>query len=133
MVALDPRWLGADRKVIRGFVGLAGPYDFAPFVDKAVLTAFAGVVDQAATQPIHYASADSPPALLATGDRDTVVQPRNSDALERALQAKGVPVERKTYPRVGHAGLITAFAEPFRGKANILNDTAKFARARLEP
>jgi acetyl esterase/lipase len=133
MLALDPRWLGADRKVVRGFVGLAGPYDFAPFVDKAVQNAFAGVVDEASTQPIHYARADSPPALLATGDRDTVVRPRNSDALAEALRAQGVPVERLTYPRVGHAGLITAFAVPLRGKADILEQTDRFARARLAP
>lgn len=133
MVAIDPRWLGADRKVVRGFVGLAGPYDFAPFEGKAVQDAFAGVADPASTQPVNYASAASPPALLATGDRDTTVLPRNSDALAQALRAKGVAVERKTYPRVGHAGLITAFAVPLRGKADILDETAKFARARLEP
>ncbi|MDP8912885.1 MAG: alpha/beta hydrolase, partial [Pseudomonadota bacterium] len=30
MLALDPRWLGEDRRAVRGFVGLAGPYDFLP-------------------------------------------------------------------------------------------------------
>jgi acetyl esterase/lipase len=133
MVAMDPRWLGADRTVVRGFVGLAGPYDFAPFVDKTVEDTFAGVTDQASTQPAIYAGASSPPALLATGDRDTVVWPRNSDALARALRAKGVRVERLTYPRVGHAGLITAFAGPLRGRADILEATATFARTCLAP
>ena len=133
MVALDPRWLGADRNVVRGFVGLAGPYDFAPFAGKAVKDAFAGVGDPASTQPVNYASAESPPALLATGDKDTVVSPRNSDALAQALQTKGIEVERMTFPRVGHAGLITAFAVPLRGKADILDQTARFARAHLQP
>ena len=133
MVAMDPRWLGADRAMVRGFVGLAGPYDFAPFVDKTVEETFAGVADQASTQPIAYAGAGSPPALLATGDRDTVVRPRNSDALARALRANGVRVERLTYPRVGHAGLITAFAAPLRSHAEILDATAAFARTCLAP
>ena len=133
MVAIDPRWLGADRALVRGFVGLAGPYDFAPFVDKTVEETFAGVADQASTQPIAYAGAGSPPALLATGDRDTVVRPRNSDALARALRANGVRVERLTYPRVGHAGLITAFAAPLRSHAEILDATAAFARTCLAP
>ncbi len=133
MVAMDPRWLGADRALVRGFVGLAGPYDFAPFVDKTVEETFAGVADQASTQPIAYAGAGSPPALLATGDRDTVVRPRNSDALARALRANGVRVERLTYPRVGHAGLITAFAAPLRSHAEILDSTAAFARTCLAP
>lgn len=133
MVAMDPRWLGADRALVRGFVGLAGPYDFAPFVDKTVEETFAGVADQASTQPIAYAGAGSPPALLATGDRDTVVRPRNSDALARALRANGVRVERLTYPRVGHAGLITAFAAPLRSHAEIHDATAAFARTCLAP
>ncbi len=133
MVAMDPRWLGADRALVRGFVGLAGPYDFAPFVDKTVEETFAGVADQASTQPIAYAGAGSPPALLATGDRDTVVRPRNSDALARALRANGVRVERLTYPRVGHAGLITAFAAPLRSHAEILDATAAFARTCQAP
>ena len=133
MVTLDPRWLGADRSEVRGFVGLSGPYDFAPFDGKVVKDAFAGVTDEASTQPVNLVTADSAPALLATGDRDTTVLPRNSEALARALQAKGIAVERKTYPGLGHAGMITAFAVPLRGKADILDETAKFAHARLDP
>lgn len=30
MLAVDDRWLGRDRQAVRGLVGLAGPYDFAP-------------------------------------------------------------------------------------------------------
>ncbi|HZV92811.1 MAG TPA: alpha/beta hydrolase, partial [Caldimonas sp.] len=35
MLALDPRWLGDARKAVRGFIGLAGPYDFLPFDQQA--------------------------------------------------------------------------------------------------
>ena len=31
MLALDEKWLGADRAAVKGFAGLAGPYDFLPF------------------------------------------------------------------------------------------------------
>jgi acetyl esterase/lipase len=35
MLALDPGLLGADRAAIRGFAGLAGPYDFLPLDDAS--------------------------------------------------------------------------------------------------
>ena len=127
MLALDPRWLGADRRGVRGLIGLAGPYDFLPFNGKVVQSAFAGVDDPPSTQPVLYAAAGAPPAFLATGDKDTLVLPRNSDALAAALRAKGVRVERRTYPAVGHVGLVTAIAKPFRGHASVLEDAADFA------
>lgn len=128
MLALDPRWLGADRKAVRGLIGLAGPYDFLPFDGKVVKAAFAGVDDPATTQPVHYAADMAPPAFLATGDKDTLVLPRNSDALAQALRAHGNVVERRTYPAVGHVGLITAIAKPLRGHARVLDDMADFIR-----
>ena len=129
MLALDPRWLGADREAVRGWVGLAGPYDFAPFDQPVTRAAFGAAADPAATQPVNHASADDPPALLATGDKDTVVRPRNSDALAARLGAAGVRVERRRYPKVGHVGLVTAIARPLRGKAPVLADAVAFARA----
>lgn len=129
MLALDPRWLGADRRVVRGLIGLAGPYDFLPFDGPVVQRAFAGVSDPLATQPVHYARSGAPPAFLATGARDTLVLPRNSDALAQRLRAAGVRVERRIYPEVGHAGLVTAMAKPLRGRAGVLDDMVAFARA----
>ena len=40
MLALDPRWLGPDRAAVRGFVALAGPFDFLPLDDPATIAAF---------------------------------------------------------------------------------------------
>lgn len=128
MLALDPRWLGADRGAVKGLIGLAGPYDFLPFKGSVVEQAFAGVRDPAQTQPVAHVDAGAPPAFLATGDKDSLVLPRNSDALARSLRAHGVSVERKTYPRVGHAGLVTAIAKPLRGKAQVLDDMVAFAQ-----
>ena len=128
MLAVDPRWLGADRKAVRGLVGLAGPYDFLPFGGPVVQAAFGAVRDPVSTQPVTYASADDPPAFLATGDNDTTVLPRNSDALAAKLTAAGVSVERRRYPGVGHAGLVTALAKPLRSRAPVLDDVAAFVK-----
>lgn len=127
MLALDPRWLGADRSAIRGWAGLAGPYDFLPLSGKVTPATFGGAADPVQTQPVTFAGAGDPPTLLATGDRDTLVLPRNSDALAARLTAAGVPVTRLRYPGVGHVGLVTALARPFRGKAGVLDDTVAFA------
>jgi acetyl esterase/lipase len=127
MLALDPRWLGKDRTAVRGLIGLAGPYDFLPFAGPVVQAAFGGAADPASTQPVNYASDDDPPAFLATGGKDVVVLPRNSDALAMRLRAHNVKVVRKQYNAVGHAGLVTAIAKPFRSRAAILDDAATFA------
>ena len=128
MLALDPRWLGADRSAVRGWIGLAGPYDFLPLDQPATQAAFGGAPDPAATQPISFAGSGDPPAFLATGDKDTLVRPANSDALAAQLTAAGVPVERRRYPKVGHVGLVTAIARPLRGRAPVLADMIAFAR-----
>ena len=128
MLALDPRWLGADRAAVRGWAGLAGPYDFLPLDQPVTQAAFGAAPDPRETQPISHAGAGDPPAFLATGDEDTLVLPRNSDALAAKLTAAGVMVERRRYAGIGHVGLVTAIARPFRHRAPVLDDMVAFAR-----
>lgn len=127
MLAVDERWLGADRTAVRGLAGLAGPYDFAPFTVGASIQAFGDWRNPAETQPVTWAGAGDPPALLLAGEKDTIVRPRNSDALAAKLRAGGVPVEVKRYAGIGHIGILTAIAKPFRGKAPVVEDVAGFA------
>lgn len=133
MLAYDPRWLGQDRKAVRAMIGLAGPYDFLPSNLPSVIAAFGGAADPAETQPIDHIRPGAPPALLCTGDKDDVVAPRNSDELETRLHSVGSAVERRRYPGVGHIGLITAIAEPFRSHAPVLEDMVNFARKYTDP
>ncbi len=128
MLALDPRWLGPDRRAVRGLVGLAGPYDFLPLSGPVTTAAFGNVPNPADTQPIGFASGDDPPALLLHGAADTTVYPRNSQRLAERLRAAGVDARVKTYPELGHVGIVTALARPFRGRAPVLDDVAAFAR-----
>lgn len=128
MLALDPQWLGADRHAIRGFVGLAGPYDFLPLDGPVTRAAFGEAPDKAATQPINHVSAAAPPAFLATGSEDQTVWPRNTKALAARLHAAGVPVETQVYSGIGHVGIVTALAKPFRNRAPVLADAVAFAQ-----
>lgn len=127
MLALDPRWLGEDRSAVRGLVGLAGPYDFLPLSGPITTAAFGQERDLAATQPINFASAGDPPALLLHGARDTIVYPRNSQRLAERLRASGVEARVKMYPELGHVGIVTALARPLRGRAPVLEDMSAFA------
>jgi acetyl esterase/lipase len=133
MLAVDPRWLGRDRDAVKGMVGLAGPYDFAPFDVPASRDAFGAWPRPAETQPVTWAGAGDPPALLAYGTRDDTVRPRNSDALAAKLRSGGTPVDLRAYPRIGHVGLVLAFARPFRGRAPVLRDVAAFVRRVTTP
>ena len=128
MLALDPRWLGEDRRFVRGFAGLAGPYDFLPLSGPITTAAFGATADSRETQPINHASADDPAALLLHGADDRTVLPRNSRRLVARLEANGVQASVRIYPGLGHVGIITALARPFRRKASVLEDVLAFAR-----
>jgi acetyl esterase/lipase len=63
MLALDRQWLGReglDSGIVRGAIGLAGPYDFLPFDDADSINAFGHWARPAATQPVGFARGDAP-------------------------------------------------------------------------
>ena len=127
MLALDPRYLGRDRAAIKGFAGLAGPYDFLPLDGPIPTRTFGRWPRPDETQPIHYADKSAPPMLLLHGSDDDTVWPKNSINLDRKLRAAGASSELKIYPDLGHAGIVTALAKPFRDKAPVLEDVTRFA------
>jgi hypothetical protein len=87
---------------------------------------------RAASQPINFVEGDEPPIFLAAGQRDTTVDPGNTDRLAAKLRASGdTDVEVKHYPGVGHALLVGAIAGPLRGFAPVLDDTSAFIHAQM--
>lgn len=132
MLGLDPQWLdraGVPQDFVRGVIGLSGPYDFYPFTSDSARAAFAHVADPALTQPIHFARGDAPPMLLLTGDADTTVKPRNSQALARALTAAGRPTEPVVVPGVDHAGPVLKLAHPFLRDRRVIDPILGFLAA----
>lgn len=123
-LALDPRW-GATETIKAG-VGLAGPYDFLPFDSPVTERTFGHVANLPATQPVNHVRTDAPPLLLATGDADTTVRPRHSEALAARLRDAGGEAELILYPGVSHTGPLKALARPFRRHAPVLRDIAAF-------
>ena len=123
-LALDPRW-GA-RGTIRAAIGLSGPYDFLPFDSPVTARTFGRAGDLPDTQPVNHAHHGTPPLLLATGDADTTVRPRNSIELHARVRQAGADAELILYPGRGHTDPLKAIARPFRGQTPVLRDIAGF-------
>ena len=135
MVALDTRYLrqaGVDPRNVRAFAGLSGPYDFLPLDPGTAQEVFGAEPDRAATQPVTYARAGSPPAFLATGDQDTTVRPKNTISLAAKLRAARVPVEERLYPGLDHADTLLALSRLFRDKAPALAEMTAFLKRRAQ-
>ena len=129
MLACEPRWLEAlGAPPPRAFAGLSGPYDFHPFDVPASIEAFGRAPDPRLTQPVNLDLRQAPPTFLGHGDRDTVVLPRNSRSLARALAAAGREVELKIYAGLDHRDTALALSRPFRRKAPVLDDMVGFLR-----
>lgn len=133
MLALDPGLLGQRGLSgrVRCAVGLSGPYDFFPFDGPITLRTFGAVREPMGTQPINFVSASAPPMFLASGDRDTLVSPRNTEALARRLRVVGVSVEERHYARLGHPGTLLALGRPARCIAPVLTEVGTFLHRHL--
>jgi acetyl esterase/lipase len=135
MVALDPRFLakvGLKPSMLRGWIGLAGPYDFLPIDNEDVKPVFFFPNSPLDSQPINHISRQSPPALLIASKDDKVVNPtRNTGGLAARLRTDGVPVRELYFSRTSHATLVAAMSRPLRGLAPVLDDVVDFIQADL--
>jgi acetyl esterase/lipase len=130
MIALEHRWLekeGMSPEVVRAVVGLAGPYDFYPFDSESTVAAFGHAQQPVSTQPIVHVRADAPPMLLIHGLEDTLVKPRNTQALAAASKDVGASVETVFYPEMTHNDPLIALAAPWRGRRDVADRIAAFA------
>ena len=130
MVALAPQYLakfGMQTSALRGWIGLAGPYDFIPIVNKTTRPVFHFPDTPPASQPINHVSKDAPPALLIAANTDALVNPvRNTGGLAAKLRANGVHVEEVYYDRVNHVTLVASLAAPLRVLAPTLDAVSRF-------
>jgi acetyl esterase/lipase len=129
LLALDSRYfvsLGRPAPPIAGVIGLSGAYDFLPLLEAGDQDLFGPPPHYPQSQPINYARAGAPPMLLVHGSEDTTVRPKNSQNLAAALQACGVSVTLRLYPKRSHADTVAALAAVARGRAPVLADIAAF-------
>jgi len=132
MLSYDEQWLATvdldSTRDIRGFVGLAGPYDFLPLHNGTLKVIFGPEDRHAATQPINFVGPCAPPTFLASGCKDDVVDCGNATRLGGRIVEKGGSVMVKLYDRIGHRTLIGAFAAPLRPLAPVFHDTVMFVQ-----
>ncbi len=127
MLALDPRWLGAQRGKLKGFIGIAGPYDFLPIGNPDTQRAFQWPDTAPESQPIVYASNKAPRTLLLAAARDSLVNPqRNTLGLAARLKAEGNEVTVKVLDNVSHTTVIGAMASPLRFLAPVRAEVLAF-------
>jgi acetyl esterase/lipase len=130
MIALDARLLaavGMTPAALRGWIGLAGPYDFIPIENKDTRPVFFFPATPPESQPINHVTAAAPPALLIASSNDDLVNPaRNTGGLAKRLRAVGVPVTELYFANTSHTTLIAAMSRPLRGLAPVLETVERF-------
>nr|BFD39427.1 alpha/beta hydrolase [Pseudomonas sp. FFPRI_1] len=133
MLALDPRLLAEvdlTPRIIKGWIGLAGPYDFLPIRNIEVRPVFFYPDSPPDSQPINHVSHDAPPALLMASNDDSLVNPqRNTGGLASRLRAAGVPVQEFYFSRTSHATLVAALSRPLRRLAPVLERISGFVES----
>ncbi|MBC7512964.1 MAG: alpha/beta hydrolase [Herminiimonas sp.] len=133
MVALDPRWLatsGQTPAILRGWIGLAGPYDFIPIKDEIVRPVFFFPNTPPESQPINHVSATAPSTLLIASNKDSLVDPvRNTGGLAEKLRGAGVRVSEVYTDGTSHTSLVGSLARPLRGLAPTLDLIEKFVKS----
>ena len=132
MLALDKRWLAAEGmspSQLAGWIGLAGPYDFLPIIDKKTQVAFKWPDTPRDSQPLFHASSASPPALLLAPVKDSAVDPvRSAVAMAQKLKSLGVRVEYELFQNVSHVTLVASMAAVLRGRAPVLERVTAFVQ-----
>jgi acetyl esterase/lipase len=133
LLVLDPSYLasaGVAPDRIAATIGIAGPYTFNPLdfvTTRPVFRTAAGDIDRA--RPIKLVDGPTVPLLLLHGEDDKTVGAHNSRNFAKALAAAGSKVTLKVYPRLGHLGILSAYAWPLRWRAPVLEDTLRFLEA----
>jgi acetyl esterase/lipase len=131
MLSLDRAYLaavGMSPRQLRGAIGLAGPYDFLPLSSDRLKEIFGPEEAWPRSQPVNFVRGEEPPLLLATGDADDIVKPRNTASLAARVRAAGGVVKEITYPKAGHVSIVVDLASPFRGRSPVFQDVAAFIR-----
>jgi len=130
MLALDGRWLkkqGLSPTIFKGWIGLAGPYNFLPIENEDVKPVFFHPHYPEGTQPIDFVSVSAPKAFLGVSRSDDLVDPeRNTKKLASKLKELGDDVTLKEYTNTSHTTIMGAFARPLRFIAPVLDDVVAF-------
>jgi acetyl esterase/lipase len=131
MLTLDPEFLakvGGNRGWVRGFIGLAGAYDFLPMTDPDLRDLFGPPEGYDKTQPVLYVDGSNPPLLLMHGGKDETIPISNTNSLYDRVRRAGGPVDKVVYPDLDHQWLIYDVSARLQGQADVLSRIDAFVR-----
>ena len=111
---------------IKGFVGLAGPYDFYPFTEEEHWDLFSPEERYPESQAVNYVRPDGPPMYLLHGEDDTRVRRGHSKSLMEKIQAEGGHAAREVYANMGHVDIIMGFTLLHRRTSPVIRDIIQF-------
>jgi acetyl esterase/lipase len=132
MLAANPAYLRAakaDLSFIRGVIAIAGRYHELPLGDSIAHEIFGGPA-RAETRPATYIDGKRPPILFLAGAKDGKEVLESHRLLAAHLREKSSNVEERTYPNVGHMGIMVALAPGFRKRAPLRDDIVRFVTGR---
>lgn len=133
MLSLDETYLQAQTyESIKGFVGLAGPYDFLPFTKPYQKILFGPEQNYQQSQPVNFVNGNEPPLLLLYGNEDQTVYPHNIINLTDKVQQVGGQVEAHLYNDIDHFSILGALSKPYQKQQPILNDIICFLNRHIE-
>ena len=131
MLTLDESYLHLDTyKGIRGFIGLAGPYDFLPHTEPYQKVVFGPEDTYANSQPINFVDGTEPPLLLLYGNDDRTVKPKNIINLAKKVRNLGGAVETHLYDGIDHGDILAALSIPLQNTTPVMEDIFKFLKRR---
>jgi acetyl esterase/lipase len=116
LIALDQRYLeqaGQPSSIIRGMIGLAGPYGFNPMKYKSTRPIFADVEVIEKTMPVTFACSAKSPLLLFHGADDSTVIPENSRELKRRVEECAGNVKYVELDDIGHFSILLGLSDSF--------------------
>ncbi len=132
LLVSDERYLeneGSALDSIRGFIGLAGPYDFIPEAED-LKEIFGPPSNYPQMQVTTFIEGTEPPMLLLHGDADQTVEQFNLDRLALKIDEMGGETQQIIYEGVNHIEIVGAFSWFWRKKASVIQDIADFVKTR---
>ncbi len=120
---LEPYSLTPD--IIKGFAGMAGPYDFEPEVQD-LKDMFGPPDNYPQIQVPTFIDGDEAPMLLLWGENDKTVIYRNIDRLKHKINEQNGNISVITYKDIDHIGIIKDFAWVNLKEKIVLNDIVDF-------
>jgi len=121
---------GLPTRIFKGFVGLAGPYDFTP--DEEPYTEnFTQHSNYTNMQVTHFINGSEPPMLLQYGDADDVVGYSNIEKLVARVQQMRGRVQVHLYPKRDHVDVIADFSQVWEKDSPVAEDAIAFLKANV--